>query len=182
MGCRSGAGLCCASVTRASLPHPHFAHASWRAGQGAVRTCLKWSVWTKAGHVESAGQGTPTGTLKVRSIEPIRPAGVAAGRQDVVPEAAITDRHFGPGVEIGAPPRDHDDPTVAIAVGNDCRGRLDDGAAGGALDDRRGRLLFGGCGRNRTGGKHHGKQPAEDGTGKRTHKTRHGPSLSLWPI
>src|SRR5262249_54868950 len=133
MGCKSGGGSCCASVTRASSATLVCSRVGAR-GAPWRRPNLKRVVWTKARAVESAGQGAPTGALEVRSKEPIRSAGIAAGRQDVIPEAAIADRHFGPGVEIGAAPRDHDDLVVTSAVGNDCRGRLDDGAAGGALD------------------------------------------------
>ena len=122
----------------------HFAHASWRARQGAVRLCLKRIVGTKASAVERARQWFPAGALKVRPKEPVRSAGIAAGRQHVVPEAAITHRDLGPGIEIGASPRNHDNFVVTVAVGNDRRGWLDDGAAGGALDNRlrRERLPF----------------------------------------
>src|ERR1700745_185762 len=136
----------------------------------ANKSCLKRVIWTKAGAGESAGQGIPACPTKVRPKKPVRPAGVAAGRQDVVPEGAIADRHFGPGVEIGASPWDDDDPAVTVAVRDDCRGRLDDGAAGGALDDRpRRRLLFGGCGRHGTDGTHRDHHAAEDGAGEWSH-------------
>src|SRR6516164_7688868 len=83
--------------------------------------------------------------LIVPAVEPVGPAWIAAGPRKVIVELAIADRDLGPGVEVRAPPRDHDHPGVAGAVRDNRCGRLDDRAARRALDDRlRRRLPLGG--------------------------------------
>ena len=85
--------------------------------------------------------------LIVPAVEPVGPARIAAGEQDVIVVLAIADRDFGPELEVRAPPRDHDRPTVAGAVRDDRCSRLDDRAAHRALDVRLRRgLPLGGVG------------------------------------
>src|SRR5262249_1971722 len=94
--------------------------------------------------------------LHVRPEEPVWPARIAGGPRKVILVLTIADRDLGPGVEVRAPPRDHDHPGPAGAVWDDRRGRLDDGAAWGALD-RSGLLLalaLGGAGGNWRTGNH----------------------------
>ena len=61
-----------------------------------------------------ARQRITAGSLHVGAVEPILPAGIAARRQHIDPEVAVADRHFGPGVEIGALAGNDDDGGVAV--------------------------------------------------------------------
>src|SRR6266566_7002535 len=80
--------------------------------------------------------------LIVPAEPPVGPTRIAAGPRKVIVELAIADRDLGPGVEVRAPSRDHDHPSVAGAVRDDRCGRPDDRATRRALHDglRRGRL------------------------------------------
>jgi hypothetical protein len=68
----------------------------------------EWRIRIESRAVECARQRVPAGALNVGPIEPIRAAGIATGRQHVVHVAAVADRHFGAGVEIGAARNDDD--------------------------------------------------------------------------
>src|SRR5215468_7371031 len=104
--------------------------------------------------------------LNIRPKEPVVPARIAAGPRKVIVELAIADRDLGPGVEVRAPPRDHDHPGPAGAVRDDRCGRLDDRAARRALDDGLWRgLPLGGVGWHHRGS----KEAAECSGNKRTH-------------
>src|SRR5947208_5705436 len=130
MDYRSDAGLCAATATRASLPHPNFAQALRALEKAApLKSVLKRRVWIDAGAVKSAWQRIPAGSLNVRAVEPIGPARIAARRQDIVPEGAIAHRDLGPDIVVGATPWDDDLYCMAGAIGDDRRGRLDDRAA-----------------------------------------------------
>jgi len=109
-----------------------------------------------------------TRALIVPAVEPVGPAWIAAGPRKVIVELAIADRDLGPGVEVRAPPRDHDHPGVAGAVRDDRCGRLDDRAARRALYDglRRGRLPLGGV----SGHHRSDNEAAERSSNKRTQR------------
>src|SRR6516225_2767167 len=107
-----------------------------------------------------------TRALIVPAVEPVGPAWIAAGPRKVIVELAIADRDLGPGIEVRAPPRDHDHPGPAGAVRDDRCGRLDDRAARRALDDGlRCGLSLGGVGRHHRGS----NEAAERSGNKRTH-------------
>src|SRR5262249_57262944 len=120
------------------------------------------------GGAVTQGRGMVAGPWIVPAVKPVGPARIAAGPRSVIVELAIADRDLGPGIEVRAPPRDHDPPGPAAAVRNDRRGRLDDGAASGALDDRLRRqgLLFGGVGG-------HDRGANEDAKRSGNKRTRH---------
>ena len=104
--------------------------------------------------------------LTVRPVEPVGPARIAAGPRSVIVKLAIAARDLGPGVEVRAPPRDHDHPGPAGAVRDDRRGWLNDRTARRALDDG---LPLGGV-----RGHHRGSnEAAERGYNKRTHDCHH---------
>src|ERR1700727_768845 len=66
---------------------------------------------------------------------PIRPARIATRREGIVHVAAIADRHFGSGIEVGARlNRDHRG--GAVGMMDDRARRLDDGAGRGTINRR----------------------------------------------
>src|SRR3984885_10358853 len=78
--------------------------------------------------------------LHVGTEKPVLMARIAVGRQDIIVEAAVADRYFGSGIEIGAP-RNDDDPDMAGAVGQDGGRRPNDGARSGTCRSNWGLLL-----------------------------------------
>src|ERR1700688_1656605 len=81
---------------------------------------------------ECARQRVTVGSRCVGADEPERRlAWIAAWRERVVHEFAVTDRYFGAGLEIRARPND-DHRGAAVLIVNDGPGGLDDGAAGGS--------------------------------------------------
>src|ERR1700735_577636 len=114
--------------------------------------------------------------LHVGTEKPVLMARIAVGRQDIIVEAAVADRYFGSGIEIGAP-RNDDDPDMAGAVGQDGGRRLNDGARSGTCHLDRRLLLVALLGRRVSGAGQGGHSQKRSDCGSKTDRYTHD---SFW--
>ena len=101
MRARGVCGCCAAGVARSpSSPSPLHERMSPTLPEKCGRQCQNGVSGSEARPIERARQRIAAAAGLIGAVEPVRTSRVAGRRQHVIPECAIADRHFGPGMDI----------------------------------------------------------------------------------